>query len=128
MVQRPCDTTHGEAGAMKVSDLTTTEELHTGDLDDPEYRAEGERTHVAHEVAQRVISYRTEHGLTQTQLARKLGMRQPHIARLEAGEHEPSLAMLSRLARGLGMAFHIDITPCAVCLSASVQTSSSRES
>ena len=37
-------------------------------------------------------------------------MHQPAIARLEAGEHEPSLAMLSRLATRLGIEFHIDIT------------------
>jgi predicted transcriptional regulator len=35
---------------------------------------------------------------------------QPAIARLEAGDHEPSLATLSRLARVLGLEFHIDIT------------------
>jgi DNA-binding XRE family transcriptional regulator len=103
---------------MKMSDLKTTEELHTGDLDDPEYRAEWERTHLAHEVALRVIGYRVKHQLTQTELARILGMRQPHIARLEAGEHEPSLATLSRLARVLGMEFHIDITRSALRLSA----------
>jgi transcriptional regulator with XRE-family HTH domain len=39
------------------------------------------------------------------------GMHQPAIARLEAGDHEPSLATLSRLARVLGIEFHIDITP-----------------
>ena len=50
--------------------------------------------------------------------ARMLGMRQPHIARLEAGEHEPSLAMLARLARVLDMEFHIDITPSALRLTA----------
>jgi len=44
-------------------------------------------------------------------LARLLGMHQPAIARLEAGDHEPSLATLSRLARVLGLEFHIDITP-----------------
>ncbi|MHB1874172.1 MAG: helix-turn-helix domain-containing protein, partial [Streptosporangiaceae bacterium] len=32
------------------------------------------------------------------------------VARLEAGGHEPSLATLSRLARVLGVEFHIDIT------------------
>ena len=58
-----------------------------------------------------------EHQLTQTELARMLGMRQPHIARLEAGEHEPSLAMLARLARVLGLEFHIDITRSALRLS-----------
>src|SRR5438552_2275173 len=103
---------------MKVSDLATTKELHTGDLNDPEYRAEWERTRLAHEVALRVISYRVEHQLTQTELARMLGMRQPHIARLEAGAHEPSLATLSRLARVLGLEFHVDITRTAVRLAA----------
>lgn len=101
---------------MKASDLKTTEALHAHDLNDPEYRAEWERTQLAHEVAQRVIAYRVEYHLTQAELARKLGMRQPHVARLEAGEHEPSLAMLSRLARVLGMAFHIDITQSAMRL------------
>jgi DNA-binding XRE family transcriptional regulator len=103
---------------MKGSDLTTTKEPSIGDLDDAEYREEWERTHLAHEVALRVISYRVEHQFTQAELARMLGMRQPHIARLEAGEHEPSLATLSRLARVLGLEFHIDITRSAVRLSA----------
>src|SRR5438105_3970892 len=103
---------------MKVSDLETTQELQAEDLDDPEYRAEWERTHLAHEVATRVIRYRVEQNLTQTELARQLQMRQPHIARLEAGEHEPSLATLSRLARVLDMEFHIDITRNALRLSA----------
>lgn len=103
---------------MKVSDLKANKELKAGDLEDPGYQAEWERTRLAHEVAMRVISYRVEHRLSQTELARMLGMRQPHIARLEAGEHEPSLTMLSRLARVLGMEFHIAITRNALLLSA----------
>lgn len=42
-------------------------------------------------------------------LARKLGMRQPNIARLESGEHEPSLATLTRLSSVLGLDFSIEI-------------------
>lgn len=103
---------------MTVSDRTTAKGLHTGDRNDPEYRAESDRARLAHEVAMRVIAYRAEHTLTQTELARMLGMRQPHIARLEAGEHEPSLATLSRLARVLDMEFHIDITRSALRLTA----------
>ena len=80
-------------------------------LKDPAFRAEWERTQLAHEVALRVIAYRAEHGLTQTELARQVGMQQSAIARLEAGDHMPSLATLARLARSLGIAFHIDITP-----------------
>jgi transcriptional regulator with XRE-family HTH domain len=38
-------------------------------------------------------------------------MQQPAIARLEAGDHNPSMETLMRLAQGLGIDFHIDITP-----------------
>jgi ribosome-binding protein aMBF1 (putative translation factor) len=95
----------------KVSELKTAAQVAAEDLADPEVRREHERTTLAHAVAMRVIGYRIDHGLSQTALARMLGMHQPAIARLEAGDHEPSLATLSRLARVLGIEFHIDITP-----------------
>jgi transcriptional regulator with XRE-family HTH domain len=38
-------------------------------------------------------------------------MKRPAIGQLEAGDREPSLEMLGRLARGLGLEFHIDVTP-----------------
>jgi DNA-binding XRE family transcriptional regulator len=96
---------------MKLSALRRHEDIVAADRADPEYRAEWERTRFAHEVATKVIQYRIDHNLTQAELARRLGMRQPHVARLEAGEHEPSLTTLRRLAQRLGMSFHIDITP-----------------
>jgi transcriptional regulator with XRE-family HTH domain len=49
--------------------------------------------------------------MSQAELARRLGMRQPHIARLESGEHEPSLSTLARLSSALGLDFSIDIKP-----------------
>ena len=75
-----------------------------------EYR-EYERTRFASDVAVRVVNYRAEQGLSQTALARMLGMHQPAIARLEAGEHEPSFTILSRLSQVLGEDFSVDITP-----------------
>jgi len=95
----------------KLSELKTADQIAAAELTDPEIRREHDRTALAHAVAMRVIGYRIDHGLSQTELARMLGMHQPAIARLEAGDHEPSLATLSRLARGLGVEFHIDITP-----------------
>lgn len=96
---------------MKLSDLRTHDDIVAVNMEDPEYRSDSARTRFAHEVAKRVIRYRIDHNLTQTELAQQLGMRQPHVARLEAGEHEPSLTTLRRLAQRLGMSFHIDITP-----------------
>ncbi len=104
---------------MDPSRLKTADEVLAEGLErNPEFRRKWERTTVAREIANMVIRYRIEHNLTQTALARLLGMYQPAIARLELGEHEPSLATLSRLARVLGMEFHIDITRNALRLSA----------
>lgn len=96
---------------MKLSELRKHEDIVASDLENVEYRAERERSRFAHEVAMKVIQYRIDHNLTQAELAQQLGMRQPHVSRLEAGEHEPSLTTLRRLAQRLGIAFHIDITP-----------------
>lgn len=95
----------------KVSQLKTVDQIAAAELADPEIRREHDRTALAHAVAMRVIGYRIDHDLSQSGLARLLGMHQPTIARLEAGDHEPSLATLSRLARALGLEFHIDIAP-----------------
>lgn len=64
-------------------------------------------TRFANDVAIRVVRYRAEHGLSQT----ALGMHKCAIVRLEAGEHEPSLTTLSRLAQVLGEDSSIYIKP-----------------
>jgi ribosome-binding protein aMBF1 (putative translation factor) len=95
----------------KLSELRTAADVRSEDLSDADVHAEHIRTSLARAVAMRVLEYRVEHGLSQTALARELGMQQPAIARLEAGDHEPTFSTLERLARGLGIEFHIDITP-----------------
>ena len=101
---------------VKLSDLRTAEEIAAEELRDPRVRQEYERTAFANAVAVRVIRYRAAHNLSQSALARQLGMRQPAIARLEAGDHEPSLGTLARLARGLGIDLSIEITPSSLGL------------
>jgi DNA-binding XRE family transcriptional regulator len=96
---------------MKLDDVIPAENLHEQDMTAPEYRAEYERTRLANEVAIRVLVYRAEHGLSQTAFARLAGMRQPNVARLEAADHEPSLATLQRLSAVLGEHFTVDVSP-----------------
>lgn len=69
-------------------------------------------------MANRLIAYRAEHDLTQGQLAARIGVKQPTVARLESGEYPPSVPTLVRLARTLGLEFHLDITSTGVGLSA----------
>ena len=80
-------------------------------LEDPAFRAEWTRLAPARAVANRLVAYRLEHGLTQTALGRRLGMPQPAVARLEAGDHVPSLETLVRLADALDIEFLVDIKP-----------------
>lgn len=101
---------------VKLSELTTATELHERDLADPDYRAEYERTRFANAVAIRVLRYRSERGLTQTAFGRLVGMPQPHVARLEAAEHEPSLSTLARLSVAMGVDFTVEVNPTGVRL------------
>lgn len=97
---------------MKLSDLPTHDEVLAEHLDaDPEFRREWERTALARAVAVKVISYRAEHSLSQTALAKRLKMSQPAVARLESGDHNPTFPMLLRISDALGVELAIDITP-----------------
>ena len=69
------------------------------------------RTAPARAVALSVLGYRLDHGLTQTALGRLLGMSQPAIARLEAGEHLPTLPTLLKLSEVLGLEILVSMTP-----------------
>lgn len=92
------------------------DQLVADDRQDLELTAELARTAVASQLAILVTRYRVEHGLTQTALARQLGMRQPAVARLEAGDHEPSVTTLARLANKLGINLRLDLSPDSVAL------------
>jgi ribosome-binding protein aMBF1 (putative translation factor) len=97
---------------MAHTHLRSVEEIRKEQLRQaPAFRAYWERTALARAVALAVIGYRVEHQLTQTKLAQKLGMRQPQVARLEMGEHTPSLEMLRRLAQVLGLRFVVAVAP-----------------
>lgn len=54
-------------------------------------------------VSGRIRSLREQAGLTQVQLAKKSGLPQSHISRLENGEHSPSHVTLEKIANALGV-------------------------
>lgn len=96
---------------MKLKNLPAQKEILEEDLRDPEFRAEWERTALARAIASKVVAYRVEHGLSQRALAARLGMKQPAIARLEGGQHNPSLDTLFRLVRTLDIEIVVDLVP-----------------
>ncbi|MGV2903204.1 helix-turn-helix domain-containing protein [Microbacterium sp. AGC62] len=85
---------------MNLSDLQDHQAVRDARrASDPEYAAEAARTKLADDVSVAVVRYREEHRLSQTEFARRLGWKQPHVARLERGDVTPSLESLQRLAR-----------------------------
>ena len=101
---------------MRLSEMIPAEDVLARNLTGSEFKAEYDRTAFAHQVALALLKYRTEHELTQAQLAQQVGTTQSVIARLETGERAPSLATLAKLSRGLGITFHVDISPSHVSL------------
>ena len=53
------------------------------------------------ELIKQVIQARTEKGLTQTQLGELIDELQPHIARMESGEHNVTLDFLLKVSDAL---------------------------
>jgi len=54
---------------------------------------------------------RAEQNLTQKELAKRTGIDQADISKLENGVRNPSLKLLQRLARGMGMQLKIEFVP-----------------
>ncbi len=96
---------------MAKIQLRKASEVLSDQLNNPEIRSEWDRTAPARAVAHYVLAYRTEHGLSQTALGRMLGMPQPTVARIESGEHVPTIDTLVRLSDGLGIEFALNIIP-----------------
>jgi transcriptional regulator with XRE-family HTH domain len=77
------------------------------EANDPAFREARERSRPQFEFRKALIGARLNAGLTQKQLADRMGSTQPTIARLESGLSTPSLGTLHRLADVLGVDFTI---------------------
>ncbi len=57
-----------------------------------------------------IIEKRLKQGLTQQQLAKKIGSKQPVISRLEQGTYNPSIKFLTRVAEALDAKLTVSIS------------------
>ncbi len=68
---------------------------------DPAFKKEYYKKNLAFEIAKILIEARIIKNVTQDQLAKLIGTKQPSIARIERGESLPSLGFLQRIAKAL---------------------------
>ena len=85
-------------------------DVRSEDYDDPEMRDVLARTRFANALAILVLEYRVAQGLSVPALARRIGITPKAVARLEDGEHDPSIGLLVRLTALLGP-LRILVTP-----------------
>lgn len=82
---------------------TSYDEFEAELLQDPEIRREYEVLKPKYDMIQRLIERRNELHLSQVQLAKKIGMQQPAIARLENGMNNATVGTLLKVVNALSL-------------------------
>lgn len=91
-----------------MSDLNElTDEL----IQDPGFKKEYDSLQTERDIALAIISARNNAGMTQNELAKKSGISQADISRLETGNRNPSIALLQRLAQAMNTVLRIEFMP-----------------
>ena len=80
-------------------------------LEDPEFATAWEDTREEFALAREIIRTRVAAGLSQKELAEKIGTTQSVIARLESGTHTPSVSTLKRVAAATHSKLCISLEP-----------------
>ena len=70
-----------------------------------------EAARIRFELGEAVRVRREELGLTQAELAERTGLKQPAVARFEAGGTMPTIPMLERLAEALELRLSVQFQP-----------------
>ena|SRR5579859_2549085 len=76
-----------------------------------EYRAERDRVSFWANIAADVILYRTRQGISQKELADRVGTSHSAISRLESGQHATSVETLRRIGHALGKQLRVGFEP-----------------
>lgn len=85
--------------------------MHKKWMKEPKYRKAYNALEEEFALASAVMEVRNRAGLTQAELARKMGTTQPVVARLESGRSRPSMRTLERLAEATGSRLLISFEP-----------------
>ena len=80
-------------------------------LENPEVKAEYDELQPEYDLIQAMIDARVSQNMTQKDLLEATGITQADISRIENGTRNPSLAMLKRIATGLGMQLRLEFVP-----------------
>ena len=80
-------------------------------MENPEFEREYQEIQPEMDVIKAIVNARTSQNLTQSELAKRTGINQADISKLENGTRNPSINLLKRLAEGMGMNLKIEFVP-----------------
>ena len=87
------------------------DKLHDKWGEDEEYRAAYEALEPEFALAEELIAARGRAGLTQADVAARMGTTQSVVARIESGRNPPNLKTLEKYARAVGMRVSVRLLP-----------------
>lgn len=91
--------------------MTSLAELRQQLLADPEVKAEYDRLGPIFAVVGEMIEARHAAGLTQAEVAARMGTSQSVVARLENARHMPTINLITRYAAAVGRRLDIHLVP-----------------
>lgn len=80
-------------------------------LQNDEFKKEWESSQPELDVIRAIVEARTSQNMTQKELAKRTGINQADISKLENGTRNPSLNLLKRLAEGMDMMLELKFVP-----------------
>jgi len=80
---------------------------------DPSFRREYAALEGEFRLAAELIEARARAGLSQADVARRMGTSQPAVARLESGKHRPTTRSIAEFAKATGHRVEIRLVPIA---------------
>ena len=93
-----------------MSERESWNDLRERRMDSPAARAAYDQARSAYEIGRMVRELREARGLSQRELAARMGTSQSTIARLESGQTLPSTKTLLRYAKATGSKFHVRLS------------------
>lgn len=91
--------------------MSSYERFREEQLRDSDVRAEYDALEPEFNIIQAMIDARKQQNMTQKELSERTGITQADISRIENGTRNPSINMVKRLAKGLGMQLKLELIP-----------------
>ena len=75
---------------------------------DSELKKEYDALQPEYEIISKIIEARVARGMTQGELAKRCGIKQSNISRLESGKANPTIGFLEKIAEAMDTELHIE--------------------